>query len=252
MGYVCAAAGFAVAAMIAAACSGGTTCTGENCGIAGDGTSSGSSGDDNHGVGTRTKPPGSSSGSSGNPKPAACANGQHTTLKGKVYDPAGANVLYDVRVFVPSGPLAPLSTGAACDACGAITPAPVTQTLTDSKGEFVLEDVPVGAAVPIVVQTGKWRRKIDVAVTNACAENTVADRTVRLPKNGSEGDMPHIAVTAGGCDALECLLRGVGVDESEFVAGASPAGHIHVFAGEGGIGVTGSPKATTDLWNDAA
>ena len=71
--------------------------------------------------------------------------------------------------------------------------------------------------------------------------------------------MPHIAVTAGGCDALECLLRGMGVDTSEFVAGANPAGHIHVFNGEGGD-FPGAPKAGGDaanplggeLWNSAA
>jgi hypothetical protein len=71
--------------------------------------------------------------------------------------------------------------------------------------------------------------------------------------------MPHIAVTAGGCDALECLLRGIGVDDKEFVPGASTAGHIHVFNGSGGD-FTGAPNAggtTTDklggeLWNDTA
>jgi hypothetical protein len=248
VGIVCAAAGITVAAVMVACGSSGQTCTGAGCDLLNGDGKNGSSGDHPGGSGTGVKPPGTPPGDPN--KPAVCSNGLHTTLKGKVYDPAGANPLYGVSVYVPSGALAPLATGAACDACGEITPPPVASTRTDSNGEFELTDVPNGTAVSVVVQSGKWRRKIEVAVPNKCAENTVADHTLRLPKNGTEGDMPQIAVTAGGCDALECLLRGIGVDDAEFVAGANPKGHIHVFAGEGGKGVPGSPSASTSLWND--
>jgi len=187
----------------------------------------------------------------------ACADGKTTTLSGKVYDPAGANTLYNVVVYVPTGPLPALKTGAGCDTCGTIDA--VVKTRTDADGRFVLRNVPVGKDVPVVVQTGKWRRRIEVDVSKACADNKVADKTLRLPKNGGEGDMPHIAVTAGGCDALECLLRGIGVDDAEFVPGASNAGHIHVFNGDGGK-FTNAPAAggSADdpgggaLWNSAA
>jgi hypothetical protein len=189
-----------------------------------------------------------------------CKDGETTTLRGKVYDPAGVNVLYGVRVFIPSGPLAPLTKGATCDPCGgAISPAPVAAALTDSKGEFVLSDVPVGPKVPVVIQTGKWRRTIEVAITKSCAANDAPDKQIRLPKNGSEGEMPQIAVTTGGCDALECLLRGMGIDDKEFVAGASGGGHVHVFNGEGGMfqdapaagGTTAQPLGG-ELWNSKA
>lgn len=187
-----------------------------------------------------------------------CKDGETTSLRGKVYDPAGANALYGVLVYVPSGPLAPLAKGAACDSCGAITPAPLALTKTNPKGEFELSDVPVGAAVPIVIQTGKWRRTIEVSITKSCAANDAPDHQLRLPKNGSEGDMPQIAVTAGGCDALECLLRGMGVDDKEFVPGASTAGHVHVFNGGGGMFPAAPPAGGTvadpvgELWNSAA
>jgi hypothetical protein len=50
-----------------------------------------------------------------------------------------------------------------------------------------------------------------------------------LPKNGSEGDMPQIAVAVNALDSLECLLYGMGVDQAEFVKGAGGSGHVHMF-----------------------
>lgn len=145
-----------------------------------------------------------------------------TTLTGKVYDPAGANPLYNVMVYIPAGPngdaeLPPIPEGVQCDTCGSTALNPMVSAITNEKGEFTLENVPVDSDVPVVVQVGKWRRKLKFDITKKCDENRVPDREFRLPKNGTEGDMPHIAVTAGGCDALECLLRGIGVDDSEFV-----------------------------------
>jgi hypothetical protein len=187
-----------------------------------------------------------------------------TTITGKVYDPAGANALYNVLVYIPGGPngdadLPAITEGVSCETCASIALSPMVSALTNTKGEFELKDVPVDKDVPVVIQVGKWRRKLKFSVTKKCEANEVPDREFRLPKNGSEGDMPHIAVTAGGCDALECLLRGIGVDDKEFVPGASTAGHIHVFNGSGGD-FTGAPQAggtTTDklggeLWNDTA
>jgi hypothetical protein len=188
-----------------------------------------------------------------------------TTLSGKVYDPAGANPLYNVMVYIPGGPngdaeLPPIKEGVSCETCGSVALSPLVSAITNEKGEFTLENVPVDKDVPVVVQVGKWRRKVKIDITKKCTDNEVPDREFRLPKNGQEGDMPHIAVTAGGCDALECLLRGIGVDDSEFVPGDSTAGHIHVFKGEGGKGVAGSPSAggtaadpfSGALWNDSA
>ncbi|MBX3189541.1 MAG: carboxypeptidase regulatory-like domain-containing protein [Labilithrix sp.] len=187
-----------------------------------------------------------------------------TTITGKVYDPAGANALYNVMVYIPGGPngdaeLPEIKEGVSCETCASVALSPMVSTLTNTKGEFTLENVPVDKDVPVVVQVGKWRRKLKFDVTKACEANKVPDREFRLPRNGSEGDMPHIAVTAGGCDALECLLRGIGIDDSEFVPGHSTAGHIHVFNGSGGD-FPGAPAAggsTADpfggeLWNDPA
>jgi hypothetical protein len=197
-------------------------------------------------------------------KRVTCDDGSTTTLTGKVYDPAGANPLYNVMVYIPGGPngdaeLPAIPEGVQCETCASVALSPLVSTLTDTSGEFTLENVPVDKDVPIVVQIGKWRRKVTVDITKKCEENKVPDRTLHLPKNGSEGDMPQIAVTAGGCDALECLLRGIGVDDSEFVPGAGGSGHIHVFNGEGGA-FPGAPSAGGssadpmggELWNDAS
>ncbi len=246
----------ALAALAAAPGCGGSA----NTGLVGDGTLDAATKTD----GVATEPTPLDGGDGSTPcsglecdKPQ-CKEGTSTRVTGKVYDPAGANPLYNVLVYIPSGPLAALPSGASCDPCGApISPTPIAMTRTDAKGEFVLDDVPIGKDVPIVVQTGKWRRTIPTDITEPCDENRASDRSLRLPKNGTEGDMPHLAVTAGGCDALECLLRGIGIDDSEFVPGTSTSGHIHVYNGEGGR-FAGAPAAggtvgnAGELWNVSA
>jgi hypothetical protein len=174
----------------------------------------------------------------------ACAGGGKTRLVGRVFDPAGANALQHVLVYVPKD-------GAALPPISITDPQPVdalARTTTDALAKFVLDDVPAKNPLPVVVQRGKWRRQLNVELTNLCGDNAVEDGTLRLPRSGSEGDLPQIAVTTGGADAFECFIRGIGVDESEFVNGHDASGHIHLFKGE--LGKLG-PDAS-ELWSDAA
>jgi hypothetical protein len=201
----------------------------------------------------------------------SCPNGGHTTISGTVFDPAGQNPLYDVAVYVPATPPAALPQGASCYTCASLYMGGVVAgTLTDPAGNFTLLDVPTGKGVPLVVQIGKWRRQYTVDTTDC---GVTMEPTLRLPANATEGDLPNIAVSTGGSDSLECLLKRIGIDSGgdaggtgEWVSGAGGAGHVHIFqggtgggrgggGGGGGGGTTpgpamagGSPASQTALW----
>jgi hypothetical protein len=142
----------------------------------------------------------------------------------------------------------PLKEGATCDRCDASILNPVTSAITDESGTFVLKDAPVGANIPLVIQVGKWRRQITIPTVNGCVDNPLTDpQLTRLPRNKAEGDLPHIAISTGGGDQMECLPLRMGVDPSEFTTGAGE-GHIHLFAGDAG---TNPPLANFDADHNA-
>ncbi len=191
-----------------------------------------------------------------------CDDGKTTTLTGSVYDPAGVNPLYNAIVYIPStreAPLDPIVTGATCDQCATTVKNAFELVQTNAKGEFTFTRVPAGKDIPLVVQVGKWRRKITIPTIEKCVENKVSKGTARLPRNQSEGDMPQMAVVTGGCDPLACLFRRIGIDDSEFTSPADP-GRMHVYKGEGNTGTQGNlasgkgvaPKPESNLWNSVA
>lgn len=128
----------------------------------------------------------------------------------------------------------------------------MVSALTDARGEFVLEDVPSDAAVPLVVDIGRFRRTATISIA-PCVETRIADEAVRLPRSSAEGDLPFIAVTTGASDALECLLRNIGIDDREFTGGDDETGRVHIYRGKGGGGLPNRPiPFASDLWNDPA
>lgn len=194
---------------------------------------------------------------------ARCAGGAKTTVSGKVFDPAGRNPLYNVVVYVPNEAVLPLPAGAACDDCSALyTGNPIATALTDATGSFVLEDAPGGTDIPLVIQVGKWRRQYVIPTISDCQDNPQPEDLFRLPRNRSEGDIPKIAISTGSADTLECLLRRIGVDASEYVPGGGD-GRVQIFKGsdrmDGGFGGGGprvapntspaAPMSTAALWN---
>src|SRR5262245_28387766 len=170
----------------------------------------------------------------GNCTQPVCSGGVVTRLTGTVYDPAGKVLLPNIDVFIPNAPLADYTDGPACDTCAmALSGAPVVRAKTDTMGNFILgdskADVPVGTGIPLVIQVGRWRRQTTIDVP-ACADTAVAMDQIRLPRNQSEGHLPKIALTTGGADALECLLRKIGISDSEFTP-ESGSGRVNFFAG---------------------
>jgi hypothetical protein len=168
----------------------------------------------------------------------SCGEMVTTTIKGTVYDPAGNNPLYNVVVFVPNSTPKPFSKGASCESCSSLyTGDPVVVALTDAKGQFTLTNAPDGPNIPLVVQIGKWRRQFTIPNVKPCQDNQIPDKHLTLPANQKQGDIPNIAISTGGADTLECLLRRIGVDASEYTGSPNGGGRIHIFAGgDGGLG----------------
>ena len=206
----------------------------------GDGTDDASvNGDDtNSSSGTSSGASSGSGGSSGGPvfdqssdaAAAPCSGGGlgcyvppncSTTITGTVYDPAGANPLYNVVVFVPNDPmgaLPPIKQGTnTCNSCDVSIGDYVTATTSAADGTFTLTGVPATTHVPLVVQIGKWRREVFLSQVKGCTNNVLAGSSLtRLPAKRSEGDIPQMALVTGGADNLGCFLKGVGLDPTEY------------------------------------
>jgi hypothetical protein len=179
-------------------------------------------------------------------KVVSCPNGGTTSLKGKVYDPAGNNPLYRVLVYVANDPTDPelksFSKSLTCDVCGASaagsplvsTPGsndPPAGTYTGVDGSFELDNVPVDKGVTVVIQLGRWRRTFTVDINNACDVNTVPDKTFTMPATQAQGNIPLMAMVTGNADSLECVLRKMGIDKSEFTNPGASASDVGTGAG---------------------
>jgi hypothetical protein len=111
--------------------------------------------------------------------------------------------------------------------------------VTDFKGDFTLQGrIPVGTAFQLVIKVGKWRRvaQVPAGVSVACASRALVHEYTRLAANRTDGltgtTLPLIAVSTGNVDAMECVLRGIGISESEFTV-PSGTGRVHMYRANG-------------------
>ena len=180
---------------------------------------------------------------------AQCPGTQKTTVSGTVFAPTlvAPDPIPNVAVYVPSGTLAPFVPGVACVKCGEES-ASITRTVSKSDGSFVLENVPAGNDVTIVLQAGRWRRVITVPTVTACTDTPLDASLTKLPRNQSEGDIPKMALQTGAVDGLECLLAKI-LDPAE-ITDPSGSGRVHLYKGNGADGSPPLPPAS-DLWGDA-
>lgn len=185
-------------------------------------------------------------------KQVACSGGKTTTIKGTVYSPAKNNPdpIYNAILYVPNAPLEPFKEGVSCEQCGTVTSgSPLVTALSGSDGTFTIENVPAGDDIPLVIQVGRWRRQVTIPKVKACEENDLDADLTRLPRSSQEGDIPLMAIVTSTYDKTECLMRKIGIDDSEFTPG-NGSGRIHIFHGNGST-MSGAQQGTS-LWNDPA
>jgi len=183
-----------------------------------------------------------------------------TTISGKVYAPNGTLPLYGVQVYVPLHTVGDLPSGAVCSKC-ADTPLgdPIASDITKEDGTFSLQNVPSGTDIPLVIVSGKWRRIIKVSTVPQCTNTALGAADTSLPKsmtdmtpNTVSVNMPKIAITTGGADSLECLIRKMGVADSTITAGGG-TGQVQLYVGNGVDkidGTQGSIPSATNFWKD--
>jgi len=158
-----------------------------------------------------------------------CAGAATTSISGTVYAPNGTDPLPNAVVYVPNGAVEGFASGVSCDNCAQASGSPLVGGTSAVDGTFKLTNAPVGNNIPLVIQIGRWRRQVTIPKVTACTDTVVSPALTRLPRNKSEGDIPRQAFVTGRVDALECVLRKIGVDDSEFTNPIG-AGRIHLYA----------------------
>jgi hypothetical protein len=175
-----------------------------------------------------------------------CPSPATTSISGKVFAPNGTDPLFNALVYVPNAPVTPFAATVTCDTCGAqASGSPLVTAVTAVDGTFTLKNVPVGTNIPLVIQLGRWRRQLTVPMTTACVDTPVDQTATRMPRNKGEGDIPLMAFATGSLDALECVMRKVGIDDAEFTKPAG-GGRMHIYTGSGSPGANAGPNTPNE------
>lgn len=160
-----------------------------------------------------------------------CPAGQSTSVRGRVTAPNGTDPIGQAIVYVPqSGELTPIPAGLGCELCrDPIAGRFVTSTVSGGDGRFELRGTPAGETIPLVVQKGRFRRLVRVPIAPCQSQELTLDGgNLALPRSRSEGELPQMAVAAGDHDAIECVLRDLGLDPGEFGGSDGPPA-VHLY-----------------------
>jgi hypothetical protein len=210
-----------------------TTCAQLNysCGVAGDGCGNALQ------CGTCTAPQYCGGGGydrCGPTSESVCDGGATTSVTGYVYDPGNNVPIYNALVYVPLGAVQTPQTGVNPATCGCTAPSAYASAYTGIDGSFTL-NVASNPNLTLVVQLGKWQRSFSETIT-PCKPNTLA-ANLTLPSTHLEGHIPLFAVDTGNVDTMECVLRKMGIADTEFVDPAiangvpTAAGRVHLYQG---------------------
>ncbi len=214
---------------------------------------------------------------------------QETILEGRVVSPGRADDDTGNQVGVPNaivyilrndevGDLPDIPTGipedgTACDRCEDQDLGPVLAgAVTDATGHWEIEgNIPVGVEFLLVVKAGKFRRAVTLTVPegDGCATTslptTLPDSPTRLPRDMEDGlavNIPHIAITTGSIDAIECVFSKMGIDDNEFAnpgTDGNASARVHLYRGggddggdPGGAVIDDDTPQDSELYSDAA
>jgi hypothetical protein len=178
------------------------------------------------------------------PQVADCKGaGADTTISGTVLAPNGTLPLPNALVYVPNGSttspygVKPFVDGVANGACECnISGTPLVSTTSGVDGSFTLTGVPVGKDIPLVIQLGRWRRLVTIPAVNSCAVNAVPATLTTLPSRQNMGSpvdaIPLMALATGAVDAMECVLRKMGIADDQFT-NPWEAGRIRLYRDNG-------------------
>jgi len=118
---------------------------------------------------------------------AARATGLHRSMGGIRAEWDGPAAQCDV--YVPNAPVEAFPPGVSCPISGSPpSGSPLVGTITDVKGKFSLVDMPVGANIPIVAVSGRWRVKSTVN-TVACSNTAM---NLSMPQNRRRATFPRL------------------------------------------------------------
>ena len=171
-----------------------------------------------------------------------------TVVAGTLPQFGAPDPVYNALVYVPNAKVQPFPAGVACSQCGGeVSGIPLVETQTAPDGTFTLQNVPVGADIPLVIQLGRWRRQVTIPAVAACTNTALTTDLTRLPRNHTEGDIPKTAIATGMADAIECVLMKMGVDQSEFTD-PSGGGRVQMYLSNGAV-VDGATPPAESLWS---